>query len=345
MKASQRLLITGGTGSFGTAMLHQLLSLPEDSVPASIVVFSRDEDKQHTQRHELRDPRLHYVVGDIRDYDAIRRAVAGVDIVIHAAALKHVSTGELFPEEMIATNIRGSSNVINAAIDTGVSRVVCVSTDKAVYPINAYGMSKAIAEKLVAAAVTRSSSSKLSTTFCTVRYGNVMGSRGSVIPLFKKQIAKGQPLTITDATMTRFLLKLTQAVSLVRHAIDFGKCGRLYVKKSPACTVSTLVAALEKHYARKCEQVVVGARPGEKMHETLLSSDEAARAVDEVDGIDGSAITAIRPYDEFGPVADGDTVSRFSSPLVTAGADFTSLDTQQLDVAGVTQLLHEAKVL
>ncbi len=326
-------------------MLHQLLSLPEDSVPGAIIVFSRDEDKQHMQRHELRDSRLHYVVGDIRDFDAIRRALRGVDIVIHAAALKHVSTGELFPEEMIATNIRGSSNVIEAAINNGVNRVVCVSTDKAVYPINTYGMSKAISEKLVAAAVTRSSSSKLSTTFCTVRYGNVMGSRGSVIPLFKRQIAKGEPLTITDGNMTRFLLKLSQAVSLVRHAIDFGKCGRLYVKKSPACTVSTLVAALEKHYARKCEHVVVGSRPGEKMHETLMSSDETDRAVDEVDGIDGSAITAIRPYEEFGPVPDENTVARFTAPLVAGGADFTSLDTQQLDIAGVTQLLQEAKVL
>jgi UDP-N-acetylglucosamine 4,6-dehydratase len=326
-------------------MLHQLLSLPKDSVPGAIVVFSRDEDKQHIQRHELRDSRLHYVVGDIRDYDAVRRGLLGVDVVIHAAALKHVSTGELFPEEMISTNIRGSSNVINAAIDTGVSRVVCVSTDKAVYPINAYGMSKAIAEKLVAAAVTRSKSSNLTTAFCTVRYGNVMGSRGSVIPLFKRQIAKGDPLTITDGTMTRFLLKLTQAVSLVRHAIDFGKSGRLYVKKSPACTVSTLVAALEKHYGRKCEQVVVGARPGEKLHETLMSSDEAVRAVDEVDGIDGSAVTAIRPYEEFDPVPDDNTVSRFTAPLVARGDDFTSLDAQQLDVAGVTQLLHEAKVL
>jgi UDP-N-acetylglucosamine 4,6-dehydratase len=345
LNPTQKLLITGGTGSFGTAMLTQLLSLPSDEVPGTIVVFSRDEDKQHFQRHELNDPRLRYVVGDIRDRQALIRAFRGMDFVIHAAALKHVSTGELYPEEMIATNIRGSMNVIDAANACGVARVVFVSTDKAVYPINAYGMTKGIAEKLVSAAVTRSSEQNHETSFCTVRYGNVMGSRGSVIPLFKRQIAKGEPLTITDGGMTRFLLKLSQAVSLVRHALERGVSGRLYVKKSPACTVDALVSALEDHYKCQCRRLVVGPRPGEKMHETLMTSEETSRAVDEYDKFDGVPITAIRPYGEFTPIPDGDAVSRFSVPPEKAKGDFTSLDAVQLDKAGVGALLHEANVL
>ncbi len=269
-----RILITGGTGSFGMAAVRRLL---KDSSVEKIVVFSRDEEKQHRMRQTLRDPKLDFIVGDIRDTDALFHAMRNIDVVFHAAALKQVPTGEFYPLEMVKTNITGTHNVMDAAVRCGtVQKVVLLSTDKAVYPINAMGMSKAVAEKLVMARA-RAYEKPI---FCAVRYGNVMATRGSVIPLFIEQIKSGKPITVTNSSMTRFMLSIDDAIDLVLLAIEKGKQGDLFVMKSPASTIGDLAKAVVEIFGSKNGVEQIGMRAGEKLHETLLTALELARAED-----------------------------------------------------------------
>jgi UDP-glucose 4-epimerase len=268
-----RLLITGGTGSFGKTAARRFL---DDKSFSEIIIFSRDEGKQHEMRYEFNHPKLTFIVGDIRDKDAISRAARGVDYIFHAAALKQVPTGEYFPMELVRTNILGTQNVLDAAEENGVKKVVLLSTDKAVYPINAMGISKALAEKLVYSKAIESKG----TIFCAVRYGNVMASRGSVIPLFVNYIKKNKPLTVTDPNMTRFLLSLEDAIDLVLLAIQKGGQGDLFIKKAPASTMSDLTQALINIFKSKSKIQIVGVRAGEKTHEALATQSELNRAED-----------------------------------------------------------------
>lgn len=271
---SKRILITGGTGSFGHVAVRRFL---ERSSVEEVVVFSRDEKKQHDMRQEYKDnPKLSFVVGDVRDRDALRHALSGVDTVFHAAALKQVPTGEFFPWEMVKTNVMGAQNIAEIAEQVGVSKVVFLSTDKAVEPINAMGMSKALAEKIM----TAYSRTAQKTVFCAVRYGNVAASRGSVIPLFVESIQAGKPLSITVPSMTRFMLSLDDAVDLVELAVDEGKQGNIFVKKSPACTIGDLAQALLEIFESSVGSKVVGIREGEKLHETLAHGLELMHAED-----------------------------------------------------------------
>jgi len=259
------ILITGGTGSFGHAFTDKLLPFS----PKKIVIFSRDEKKQDDMRNRYQNDLLRFVIGDVRDKETVERAIEGVDYVFHAAALKQVPTCEVYPLEAVKTNILGASNVIQAAIKYKVKRVVVLSTDKAVYPINAMGMTKALMEKIMT-----SYSDNPDTVLCGVRYGNVLYSRGSVIPYFISLIKKGEPLRVTDPKMTRFLLTLSEAVELVLHAFVNGKRGYMYVEKSPACTIETLAQAICEIFDYKKGHVVVGIRAGEKIHETLIASEK-----------------------------------------------------------------------
>lgn len=267
--------ITGGTGSFGTTMLKHLLS----TEVSEIRVFSRDENKQDMLRNELKDSRVRFFIGDTRDINSVESAIIGADYVFHAAALKQVPSCEFFPMQAVATNISGSENVIKASIEAGVKSLVCLSTDKAVYPINAMGMTKAVMEKIVQAYARNnySNNTKLSIT----RYGNVMMSRGSVIPLFINQILNNQKITVTDLNMTRFMMSLKESVDLVLHAFENGNSGDLYVRKSPAATVETLIGALGLLLDKKPDIQVIGIRHGEKMHEVLVGAEENIRAEDE----------------------------------------------------------------
>lgn len=270
----KRVLITGGTGSFGGTAVRKLLT---DPAIERVVVFSRDEKKQHDMRHEIVDPRLDYIIGDVRDRESVQDAFHDIDVVFHAAALKHVPTGEYFPMEMVRTNILGTQNVIAAAEQSdSVKKVVLLSTDKAVYPINVLGITKAMAEKLL---VARSRTHK-DPVFCSVRYGNVMASRGSVIPLFIDQILKGEVLTVTDPEMTRLMLTLDDAITLVLLAIDKGEQGDLFVKKSPATSIGIIAQALIEIFGTTSQIKIIGSRAGEKKHETLATAMEIARAED-----------------------------------------------------------------
>ncbi len=268
-----KLLITGGTGSFGKTAARRFLN---DKTFSEIVIFSRDESKQHDMRFEFNHPKLTFIVGDIRDKESILQASRGVDYIFHAAALKQVPTGEYFPMELVKTNVLGTQNVLDAAEINGVKKVVLLSTDKAVYPINGMGISKALAEKLIMAKA-RSSSS---TIFCAVRYGNVMASRGSVIPLFVEYIKSKKPLTVTDPKMTRFLLSLDDAIDLVMLAFAKGRQGDLFIKKAPASTIEDLTVALMNIFSSKVKVNVVGVRAGEKIHEALATESELSRAED-----------------------------------------------------------------
>jgi UDP-glucose 4-epimerase len=267
------LLITGGTGSFGNAVLRRFLR----SEIGEIRIFSRDEKKQDDMRTALADQKLRFYIGDVRDSRSVQSAMRGVDYVFHAAALKQVPSCEFYPMEAVRTNVLGTENVLNAALAERVERVVVLSTDKAVYPINAMGMSKAIMEK-VAVAKSRESSAG-GTVICATRYGNVMASRGSVIPLFVAQLKKGRPLTLTDPNMTRFMMSLDESVDLVLYAFMHGKQGDIFVQKSPATTIGVLADALKRIFGR--EQLpsrVIGTRHGEKLYEVLVSREEMARA-------------------------------------------------------------------
>lgn len=272
---SSSVLVTGGTGSFGKTMVGDLLDRGSDEVR----VLSRDEAKQDDMRRAFNDSRLRFFLGDVRDVASVREAANGVEHVFHAAALKQVPSCEFFPMQAVQTNVLGSSNVINAASSVGVKSVVCLSTDKAVYPINAMGMSKAMMEK-VAQAFSRNNP-KSETTVSITRYGNVMYSRGSVIPVFVEQAKAGKPLTITDPTMTRFLMSLSESVALVNYAFDNAQPGDLFVRKAPACTIEILARAVASLLGNEDPEIkVMGSRHGEKLYESLLGREERARSED-----------------------------------------------------------------
>ncbi|MGZ5179178.1 MAG: polysaccharide biosynthesis protein [Ramlibacter sp.] len=274
MFKDKTLLITGGTGSFGNAVLQRFVH----SDFAEIRVFSRDEKKQEDMRIKLRNDKVKFYIGDVRDYDAVSDAMKGVDYVFHAAALKQVPSCEFYPMEAVRTNVVGAENVMRAAIDCGVSRCVVLSTDKAVYPINAMGMSKAMMEKVMVAKSRLCDPSK--TVLCATRYGNVMASRGSVIPLFLEQLQAGKELTVTDPNMTRFLMSLDDSVDLVLYAFENARPGDIFVQKSPASTVGELAQAMKEMLNGQSEIKVIGTRHGEKLYESLVSREEMARAED-----------------------------------------------------------------
>lgn len=268
------LMITGGTGSFGNTVLKRFLS----TEVREIRIFSRDEKKQEDMRIAFNNPKLKFYIGDVRDYDSVRQAMKGVDYVFHAAALKQVPSCEFYPMEAVRTNILGTDNVMSAAHSSGVKRVVVLSTDKAVYPINAMGISKAMAEKLLVARARMQGPGE--TVFCATRYGNVMASRGSVIPLFVTQLKAGGALTITDPKMTRFLMSLEDSVDLVLYAFEHGQQGDVFVQKAPASTVADLAEALREVFNKNNEIRIIGTRHGEKLYESLISREEMAHAID-----------------------------------------------------------------
>lgn len=268
------LMITGGTGSFGNAVLKRFLS----TEVREIRIFSRDEKKQEDMRIALNNDKLKFYIGDVRSYDSVNAAMKGVDYVFHAAALKQVPSCEFYPMEAVRTNVLGTENVLNAATANGVRRVVVLSTDKAVYPINAMGLSKAMAEKITIASARMQRDGE--TVFCATRYGNVMASRGSVIPLFVSQLKEGKPLTVTDPNMTRFLMSLEDSVNLVLYAYEQGRQGDIFVQKAPASTVADLAQALSELFDKECKIQVIGTRHGEKLYESLISREEMSHADD-----------------------------------------------------------------
>lgn len=318
------VLITGGTGSFGNAVLHRLLSLDV----REIRIFSRDEKKQDDMRKAVNDNRVKFYIGDVREYGGVNDAMKHVDYVFHAAALKQVPSCEFYPMEAVRTNVLGAENVMNAAIANKVKKVVVLSTDKAVYPINAMGLSKAMMEKLAVA----KSRTQLEgeTVLCATRYGNVMASRGSVIPLFIQQIKDGKPLTITDASMTRFLMSLEDSVDLVLHAFEHGKQGDIFVQKSPASTIDFLAQALVEMFGKPTPIKVIGTRHGEKLYESLVSREEMAKAEDAGRYYRIPADNRDLNYDQF--FVEGE-------PLISTLDDYTSHNTERLDVEGVKALL------
>ncbi|MCI9138133.1 NAD-dependent epimerase/dehydratase family protein [bacterium 1XD42-8] len=275
MFEGKTLLITGGTGSFGNAVLDGFLN----TEVKEIRIFSRDEKKQDDMRHQYKKDKIKYYIGDVRNLSSVKDAMHKVDYVFHAAALKQVPSCEFFPMEAVKTNIIGTDNVLTGAIEAGVKKVICLSTDKAAYPVNAMGTSKAMMEK-VFVAKSRTVDPK-DTLICGTRYGNVMCSRGSVIPLFIEQIKGGKPLTVTELTMTRFIMSLEEAVELVLYAFENAMAGDIMVQKAPACTLETLAHALRELFEVDNEIKIIGIRHGEKMYETLLTNEECARAIDE----------------------------------------------------------------
>ena len=274
MQKDSTLLITGGTGSFGNAVLERYL----DSPIKEIRIFSRDEKKQDDMRHHYQNPKIKFYIGDVRNLSSIEEAMQGVDLVFHAAALKQVPSCEFYPMEAVRTNVLGADNVLAAAVTAGVRNVVVLSTDKAAYPINVMGMSKALMEKV---AVARSRTAiEHGTTICVTRYGNVMASRGSVIPLFVEQLKQHKPLTVTDPHMTRYMMSLDDAVNLVIYAFEHGTPGDLFVQKAPATTIECLARAVKAVFRSETPVNVIGTRHGEKLHETLLTREERLRAID-----------------------------------------------------------------
>lgn len=317
------LLITGGTGSFGNAVLNRFL---HTDYFKEIRIFSRDEKKQDDMRIQLKSDKLKFYIGDVRDYNSIERAMRGVDYVFHAAALKQVPSCEFFPIEATKTNVFGTQNTIDAAIANNVKKMICLSTDKAAYPINAMGISKALMEK-VAIAASRNASN---TTVCLTRYGNVMASRGSVIPLFLKQIQSGKPLTITDPKMTRFLMSLEEAVELVLFAFENGNPGDLFVNKAPAGTIGDLAQALKELCNANNEIKIIGTRHGEKLYETLCTREEMLKAEDMGDFYRIPADNRDLNYKQYFAEGDIDMASV---------QDYHSHNTQQQDVEGMKRLL------
>ena len=320
------LMITGGTGSFGNAVLKRFLSTDV----REIRIFSRDEKKQEEMRIALNNEKLKFYIGDIRNYDSILHASKGVNYVFHAAALKQVPSCEFYPMEAVRTNVLGAENVMNAAIAQGVERVVVLSTDKAVYPINAMGVSKAMMEKLMVAKARMQNAGE--TLLCATRYGNVMASRGSVIPLFVSQIKDGKALTITDPHMTRFLMSLDDSVDLVLHAFEHGQQGDIFVQKSPASTVMDLAAALSELFHSKTAPRIIGTRHGEKLYETLVSREEMARVVDMGDYYRVPADNRDLNYAKY--FSDGEE-------KISTLDDYTSHNTQLLNVVQIKQLLSK----
>jgi UDP-N-acetylglucosamine 4,6-dehydratase/5-epimerase len=324
MFADKKLLITGGTGTFGNAVLRRFL----ETEIGEIHIFSRDEKKQDEMRNTLRNPKIKFYLGNVRDYDSILSAMRGVDMIFHAAALKQVPSCEFFPLEAIRTNALGADNVMNAALACNVKNMIVLSTDKAVYPINAMGMSKALMEKLMIAKARAHGDS--GTIFCGTRYGNVMGSRGSVIPLFISQILAGEPLTITDPNMTRFMMSIDDAVDLVVYAFEHGNPGDIFVQKAPAATIETLTRALKKLFKADNEIRNIGTRHGEKLYETLLTREEMARA-DDMGGY--YRIPAdVRDLNYACYFTEGET-------KVACHEDYHSHNTRRLDEDGMIDLL------
>jgi len=329
MFSDKILLITGGTGSFGNAVLRRFL----DSELREIRIFSRDEKKQDDMRKKYNSPKLKFYLGDVRDYQSVLNVVRGVDYIYHAAALKQVPSCEFHPLEAVKTNVFGTENVLEAAITCGVKRVVVLSTDKAVYPINAMGISKAMMEK-VAVAKSRSSNG---TVINVTRYGNVMCSRGSVIPLFTNQIRSGQPITITDPSMTRFMMTLYDAVDLVLYAFEHGKPGEIFVQKAPAATIETLVLALTNLLGRPEHVVrVIGTRHGEKLYEALLSREEMVAAED------------LGGYYRVPPDLRDLNYGKFveqGEVKISGATDYNSHNTLRLDVIGMQALLMKLQFM
>ncbi len=324
------LLITGGTGSFGNAVLNRFLS----SDIGEIRVFSRDEKKQDDMRHEFQakfpeySDKVKFFIGDVRDLASVKNAMHGVDYIFHAAALKQVPSCEFFPLEAVKTNVIGTDNVLTAAIEEGVKTVICLSTDKAAYPVNAMGTSKAMMEKVIVAKSRTISEDK--TKICCTRYGNVMCSRGSVIPLFIEQIKAGKPLTVTDPTMTRFIMSLDEAVDLVLFAFEKGATGDILVQKAPACTIGVLAQAVKELFHVESEIKVIGIRHGEKMYETLLTNEECSNAIDLGDFYRVPCDKRDLNYDKY--FKDGDTER---NPLT----EFNSNNTELLTVEQVKEKL------
>ena len=317
------LLITGGTGSFGNAVLERFL----DSNVAEIRIFSRDEKKQDDMRKKYQNPKLKFYIGDVRDYQSVLNVVRGVHFIFHAAALKQVPSCEFYPLEAVKTNVLGTENVLEASISCQVERVVCLSTDKAVYPINAMGISKAMMEKVIVA----KSRSSDTTVICTTRYGNVMASRGSVIPLFVDQIREGNPITITDPDMTRFMMTLGDAVDLVLYAFNNGKPGDIFVQKAPAATIKVLTSALLEVLRVPEHPVnIIGTRHGEKLYEALLSREERVTSED------------LGGYFRVPPDLRDLNYGKFveqGEVEISQSTDYNSHNTEQLDVDGMQKLL------
>ncbi len=328
MFKNKTLLITGGTGSFGNAVLKRFL----DTDIAEVRIFSRDEKKQDDMRKRYGSAKLKFYIGDVRDARSIEQAMRGVDYVFHAAALKQVPSCEFHPMQAVRTNVLGTENVLEAAIGAGVKRVVCLSTDKAVYPINAMGISKAMMEKVMVAASRNLEGTH--TVICGTRYGNVMASRGSVIPLFVQQVFAGLPITITDPAMTRFMMTLADAVDLVLHAFEHGRNGDIFVQKAPAATIEVLAHAVTGLMNKPEHPVqVIGTRHGEKLYEALLSREEMACAEDMGEYFRVPADSRDLNYGKY--VEQGQ--QRLTQ--TAHGEDYNSHNTQRLDVAGMRQLL------
>lgn len=329
MFSDKTLLITGGTGSFGNAVLRRFLA----SDLREIRIFSRDEKKQDDMRKKYNSNKLKFYVGDVRDYQSILNAMRGVDYVYHAAALKQVPSCEFHPMEAVKTNVLGTENTLEAAIVCGVERVICLSTDKAVYPINAMGISKAMMEKVIVAK-SRSSSR---TVICATRYGNVMASRGSVIPLFANQIWARKPITITDGSMTRFMMTLDDAVDLVLYAFEHGKPGEIFVQKAPAATIDVLARAVTGLMGVPDHPInVIGTRHGEKLFEVLLSREEMVAAEDMGDYYRVPPDLRDLNYDKF--VEEGEV-------RISQAVDYNSHNTVRLDVEGMQALLRKLKFI
>lgn len=325
------LLITGGTGSFGNAVLNRFLT----SDIKEIRIFSRDEKKQDDMRHQLQNPKVKFYIGDVRDKRSVDGAMRGVDYIFHAAALKQVPSCEFFPIQAVRTNVFGTENVLDSAIEHGVKNVVVLSTDKAAYPINAMGISKAMMEK-VAIAKGRSLGANASTTICCTRYGNVMASRGSVIPLWVDQMKAGKDITITDPNMTRFMMTLDDAVDLVIYAFQNGQNGDLFVQKAPAATLDVLANALIGLYKSETEVKVIGTRHGEKLYETLVTREEMAKSEDMGNYFRIPCDTRDLNYDKFF-VEGEEKISRIE--------DYHSHNTSRLDVQGMQQLLLKLDII
>lgn len=322
---NKTLLITGGTGSFGNAVLKRFL----DTDIKEIRIFSRDEKKQDDMRHQLQNPKVKFFIGDVRNKRSVDYAMHGVDYIFHAAALKQVPSCEFFPIEAVRTNVLGTENVLDSAIEHGVKNVVVLSTDKACYPINAMGISKAMMEK-VATAKARQLGQDAKTTICCTRYGNVMASRGSVIPLWSDQIKNNNVITITDPNMTRFMMTLDDAVDLVLYAFQNGNNGDLFVQKAPACTLDVLAESLKQLYKANNEVRVIGTRHGEKLYETLVSREEMAKSEDMGEYFRIPCDTRDLNYDKYF-VEGQEKVAKID--------DYHSHNTHRLDVEGMKKLL------
>ena len=324
MLKNKVLMITGGTGSFGNTVLKRFL----ETDVRKIIIFSRDEKKQEDMRIALRNSQIQFVIGDVRNYESVAQAMHGVDFIFHAAALKQVPSCEFYPMEAVRTNVIGTENVLNAAIANKVKRVVVLSTDKAVYPINAMGISKAMAEKVMVAKSRNVPDG--GTVVCATRYGNVMASRGSVIPLFIEKIKAGQPLTITDPNMTRFLMSLEDSVDLVLHAFEHGQQGDIFVQKAPASTIDDLATALTQMFGGSGKIKIIGTRHGEKLYESLVSREEMAKAEDRGRYYRVPADNRDLNYDKY--ILEGE-------PDANNVDDYTSHNTERLSIEQIKRLL------